>query len=89
LNTELRECARCGDPFQPPAAVPGAYLCFECWNRKHAAEILLGKLELELKAEKWHRRQECEECARRIARLEGQIALAEIKASLGVTDDRP
>jgi hypothetical protein len=87
LNTEPRECARCGDPFEPPATYPGAYLCHECWYRKHGAEILLGKLELELKAEKWHRRQECEECARRIARLEGQIALAQIKQSLGVKDE--
>mgnify|MGYP001373302929 FL=1 len=75
-NSDLRTCTRCDQPFEP--AVPHAHLCPACYQRRRDAEIRLSKVELALKLERWHRRQEQAE----FNRLVGIIHLANLKAKL-------
>lgn len=77
-NSDLRACPRCDAEFTPPPAVPHATLCPDCYQRRRDAEIRLGKVELQLKIERWHRRQEQAE----FNRLVGIIRLANLKAKL-------
>lgn len=71
-----RTCPRCDAQFAP--AVPHAYLCPACYQRRRDAEIRLSKAELALKLERWHRRQDQSV----INRLVGIIHLANLKAKL-------